>query len=87
MYTGQHGEFMAFFVGGPANGMTQYLPRGRLEYRYFTPEVMDAFTNLGMATPHTEVGKIRYHLYLSTHEMRNPYYKGCYIFEWMGERG
>lgn len=87
IYTGERSEIMAFFVGGPANGMTKFLPRDRMEERYILPHIVDALTDAQREMATVRFSGIRYHLYLRTHEMRNPYYKGCYIFEWIGERG
>lgn len=87
IYTGEHGEIMAFFVGGPANGMTRFLPRDRMEVRHIPPNIIDLLTEAQKEMVSVRFSDIRYHLYLRTHRMQNPYYENCYIFEWMGERG
>ena len=81
-------ELMAFFVGGPMNGHTMYLPNTTMEYRFVSQATVKDAMEYCRTTrnAHIPALSLPYELYIRTHEMRAQYYKGCYIFEWIGTR-
>lgn len=80
------GKIMAFFVGGPNNGATEFLDKDFQTCYKAKRDTISKLISLGEEEPRMMVMNIRVDVYRRTKEMRHPYYKGCYIFEWMGEQ-
>jgi hypothetical protein len=82
MHRGNSSQKLVFFVGGPMSGATMVVSNDVRKYRVAEQETLEALNNLK-----DDVKQVSFssHLYQETKEMTNPYYKGCYIFEWMGK--
>lgn len=73
----------AFFVAGPQNGTIMQLPVDTREYRFPRQRTL-AF--LKECNEPMRIDNLRVDLYERTSPLVNPFHRGCYVFEWMGER-
>lgn len=81
----RRGEFLAYFVGGPDNGVTRWMLDGTMEWRVLGQRAVASLTDLRPDLSMSAIS-LRYHLYKRAMPLSNPYLRGCWVFEWMGER-
>lgn len=79
-------KIMAFFVGGPYNGATEFLDPDITECPKAKTNTIAKLVSLKDDEPNIPLRNLRIDMYRKTKEMSHLYYRGCYIFEWFGEQ-